>query len=135
MGGKFVVRARQHLFESGEKVVAPITVLPTAPNDYSHKVNYKFKYTDSDGEKSESIETNKKVFVVDDDTGQLLVQRKLLESNQDTSLRFYTSVEKPFTAMLFYDDVISMDSPIDTFIDEDEDEDEDEENHNISDED
>ena len=115
--------------------MAPITVLPTAPNDYSHKVNYKFKYTDSDGEKSESIETNKKVFVVDDDTGQLLVQRKLLESDQDTSLRFYTSVEKSFTAMLFYDDVISMDSPIDTFIDEDEDEDEDEENHNISDED
>ena len=25
MGGKFVVRAGQHLFESGEKVVSPIT--------------------------------------------------------------------------------------------------------------
>ena len=60
-----------------------------------------------------------------------LAQRKLLESDQDTSLRFYTSVEKPFTAMLFYDDAISMDSPIDTFIDEDEDE----VNHHISDED
>ena len=37
MGGKFVVRAGQHLFESGEKVVSPVTVLPTAPNDYSRK--------------------------------------------------------------------------------------------------
>ena len=37
MGGKFVVRAGQHKFESGEKVVCPVTVLPTAPNDYSRK--------------------------------------------------------------------------------------------------
>lgn len=37
MGGKFVVRAGQHRFESGEKVVSPVTVLPTAPNDYSRK--------------------------------------------------------------------------------------------------
>lgn len=37
MGGKFVVRAGQHKFESGEKVVSPVTVLPTAPNDYSRK--------------------------------------------------------------------------------------------------
>ena len=49
MGGKFVVRAGQHLVESGEKVVSPVTVLPTAPNDYSHKVNYKFEYTDGTG--------------------------------------------------------------------------------------
>ena len=37
MGGKFVVRAGQHIFESGEKVVSPITVLTTTPNDYSRK--------------------------------------------------------------------------------------------------
>lgn len=37
MGGKFVVRAGQHKFESGEKVVSPVMVLPTAPNDYSRK--------------------------------------------------------------------------------------------------
>ena len=43
MGGKFVVRAGQHKFESGEKVVSPVTVLPTAPSQYSHKVNYQFE--------------------------------------------------------------------------------------------
>jgi hypothetical protein len=37
MSGKFVVRAGQHKFESGEKAVSPVTVLPTAPNDYSRK--------------------------------------------------------------------------------------------------
>ena len=37
MGGKFVVRAGQHKFESGEKMVSPVTVLPTAPNDHSRK--------------------------------------------------------------------------------------------------
>ena len=31
MSGKFVVRAGQHKFESGEKAVSPVTVLPTAP--------------------------------------------------------------------------------------------------------
>lgn len=37
MGGKFVVRAGQHKFESGEKMVSPVNILPTAPNDYSRK--------------------------------------------------------------------------------------------------
>lgn len=128
MGGKFVVRAGQHKFESGEKVVSPVTVLPTAPNAYSNQVNYKFEYTNSEGEKVDDVETNKKVFVVENDSGRLLAKRQLLEANKDTSLRFYTSEEKPFTAMLFYDDVISMEAPIETFFDEDEIE----ENHHIS---
>ncbi len=128
MGGKFVVRAGQHKFESGEKIVSPVTVLPTAPNTYSNQVNYKFEYTNSEGEKIEGVQTNKKVFIVESDSGRLLAKRQLLEADKDTSLRFYTSEEKPFTAMLFYDDVISMEAPIETFFDEDEIE----ENHNIS---
>ena len=34
---KFEAKAGQHKFEGGEKVVSPVTVLPTAPNDYSRK--------------------------------------------------------------------------------------------------
>lgn len=36
-GGKIVYQAGQHKFEGGQKVVSPMTVLPTAPNDYSRK--------------------------------------------------------------------------------------------------
>ena len=37
MGGKIVLRAVQHKFESGGKVVSPVTVLATAPNDCMSK--------------------------------------------------------------------------------------------------
>ena len=36
-GGKIIYRAGQHKFEGGQKVVSPMTVLPTVPNDYSRK--------------------------------------------------------------------------------------------------
>ena len=36
-GGKILYQAGQHKFESGKKVVSPVTVLPTPPKDYSRK--------------------------------------------------------------------------------------------------
>ena len=120
MGGKFVVRAGQHKFESGEKVVSPVTVLPTAPNNYSHKVNYKFEYTDGDGKKIDLPENiQKEVFVLEDDTKKLLVQRNLNNSNEDTTLRFHTEEAKPFTALLFNSDDVILDFPEDQFTDDD----------------
>ena len=121
MGGKFVVRARQHLFESGEKVVSPITVLPTAPNDYSHKVNYKFEYTDGTGSIiTTPDEIQKQVFVLEEGTSKLIAKRNLNNSTEDTTLRFYTSEAKPFTALLFNSENITMDRPDDPFFNEEE---------------
>ncbi|KHO14258.1 hypothetical protein NT90_16810 [Acinetobacter baumannii] len=121
MGGKFVARAGQHKFESGEKIVSPVAVLPTAPNSYSHKVNYKFEYTDENGEKIDPPEDfNKQVFVIDTDSKKLLVQRNLNNSNEDTTLRFYTAEARPFKALLFNSENIRMDKPDDIFFNEDE---------------
>lgn len=121
MGGKFVVMAGQHKFESGEKVVSPVTVLPTALNNYSHKVNYKFEYTDEDGKKIDPPESFiKQVFVMENDTKKLLAQRNLNNPNEDTTLRFHTAEEKPFTALLFNSENITMDRPDDLFFNEDE---------------
>lgn len=121
MGGKFVVRAGQHKFESGEKIVSPMNILPTAPNNYSHKVNYKFEYTDENGQKIDPPENfHKQVFVIETDTKKLLVQRNLNNSNEDTTLRFYTAEAKPFKALLFNSENIRMDKPDDIFFNEDE---------------
>ena len=121
MGGKFVVRAGQHLFESGEKVVSPITVLPTAPNDYSHKVNYKFEYTDGTGSIiTTPYEIQKQVFILEEGTSKLIAKRNLNNSTEDTTLRFYTSEAKPFTALLFNSENITMDRPDDPFFNEEE---------------
>lgn len=121
MGGKFVVKAGQHQFKSGEKVVSPVTVLPTAPNNYSHKVNYQFEYTDEDGKKLDTPERiNKQVFVVEDDTQKLLAKRNLAHPVEDTTLRFHTAEAKPFTAFLFNSESITMDKPNDPFFDEEE---------------
>ena len=116
MGGKFVVRAGQHKFESGEKVVSPVTVLPTAPNNYSHKVNYQFQYKDGDGNKIDPPENiQKQAFVIENDTKKLLAQRNLNNLNEDTTLRFHTAEEKPFTALLFNSDDVILDFPEDPF--------------------
>lgn len=121
MGGKFVVRAGQHKFESGEKVVSPITVLPTAPNNYSHKVNYKFEYTDGTGSKIDSPdEIKKQVFVIEDSTSKLIAQRNLNNAMEDTTLRFHTAEEKPFTALLFNSENFALDKPEDPFFNEEE---------------
>ena len=121
MGGKFEVRAGQHLFESGEKVVSPVTVLPTAPNDYSHKVNYKFEYTDGTGSIiTTPYEIQKQVFILEEGTSKLIAKRNLNNSTEDTTLRFYTSEAKPFTALLFNSENITMDRPDDPFFNEEE---------------
>lgn len=121
MGGKFVVMAGQHKFESGEKVVSPVTVLPTAPNNYSHKVNYKFEYTDGTGSIiTTPYEIQKQVFILEEGTSKLIAKRNLNNSTEDTTLRFYTSEAKPFTALLFNSENITMDRPDDPFFNEEE---------------
>lgn len=119
MGGKFVVRAGQHKFESGEKVISPTTVLPTAPNTYSHKVNYKFEYTDGTGNRIDGPDgVKKQVFVVEDVTSKLITQRDLNNSTEDTTLRFHTAEAKPFKAMLFNSENVKLDKPDDPFFNE-----------------
>lgn len=121
MGGKFVIRAGQHKFESGEKVVTPATVLPTAPNDYSHKVNYQFEYTDGAGNKIDMPESiQKQVFVVEKDSSKILARRNLTKSDEDSTLRFHTAEEKPFKAMLFNSENFKLDKPDDPFFNEEE---------------
>jgi len=120
MAGKFEVKAGQHIFKNGEKVVSPKTVLPTVPNNYSHKVDYQFEYTSPDGHKLDITEIKKEVFVLEKDTNKFLVKRKLNNQNEDTTLRFYTEYEKPFTSILFNSDEIIMSIPEDKFINEDE---------------
>lgn len=119
MAGKFEVKAGQHIFKNGEKVVSPKTVLPTVPNNYSHKVDYQFEYTSPDGHKLDITEIGKEVFVLEKDTNKFLVKRKLNNPNEDTTLRFYTEYEKPFTSILFNSDEIIMSIPEDKFINED----------------
>lgn len=118
---KFEAKAGQHKFEGGEKVVAPATVLPTAPDTYSHKVNYQFEYTDSEGNKIASPENiEKQVFVIEDDTSRLLVQRSINHPTEDTTLRFHTAEAQPFTALLFNSEHMIWDKPDDPFFNEEE---------------
>ena len=119
--GKVVFKAGQHVFEGGERVVTPVTILPTAPNDYSHKVNYKFSYTDGNGQKIDPPENiQKQVFVIENATKKLLAQRILNNSIEDTTLRFHTAEVKHFTALLFNSENIMMDKPNDPFFNEEE---------------
>lgn len=116
MGGKFVVKAGQHQFKSGEKVVSPVTILPTVPNDYSHKVNYQFEYTDEQGNKVEPLESfGKEVFVIKNDTQKLITKRPLYNIKSDTTLRFYTEKEEKFTSLLFNSNDVMLDCPEDIF--------------------
>ena len=118
---KFEAKAGQHLFESGEKVVTPQTVLPTAPDSYSHKVNYQFAYTDGAGNHMDAPENLKQqVFVIENTTSKLIAQRDLSNPKEDTTLRFHTSESKPFTAFLFKSEGFRFDSPDDPFFNEDE---------------
>ncbi|PWB12974.1 hypothetical protein DCO44_16520 [Acinetobacter sp. AM] len=120
-GGKIVYQAGQHKFEGGQRIVSPITVLPTAPNTYSNQVNYKFEYTDENGEAVDSPKNiQKQVFVIEDTTAKLLAQRELNNSTEDTTLRFHTAEEKPFTALLFNSENLTFDKPNDHFFNEDE---------------
>jgi hypothetical protein len=57
---------------------------------------------------------------MENDTKKLLAQRNLNNPNEDTTLRFHTAEEKPFTALLFNSENITMDRPDDLFFNEDE---------------
>lgn len=123
--GKVIFKAGQHIFEGGERVVMPVTVLPTAPHDYSHKVNYKFSYMDGNGKEIASPKNiQKQVFVIEDLTKKLLAQRTLNHSTEDTTLRFHTAEVKPFTALLFNSENMVIDKPDDPFFNEEEADDE-----------
>lgn len=116
MSGKFVVKAGQQQFKSGEKVISPVTVLPTVPNDYSHKINYQFEYTDEQGNKIESPQFfEKEVFVIKDDTQKIITKRSLDNMKSDTTLRFYTEKEEKFTSLLFQSNEVMLDCPEDIF--------------------
>lgn len=116
MSGKFVVKAGQQQFKSGEKFVSPVTILPTVPNDYSHKINYQFEYTDEQGNKIESPQSfEQEVFIIKDDTQKIITKRSLDNVKSDTTLRFYTEKEEKFTSLLFQSNEVMLDCPEDIF--------------------
>lgn len=126
-GGKVVFKAAQHTFEGGASIPPPKTVLPNPISTYSHKINYNFKYTDSNGKELDPpMGTERNLFVVEKDTSELLAQRDLNKGDQDTSLRFHSEEEKPFNALIFHSEKTQAHTPDDHFFHED-DESEDEE--------
>ncbi|SPL69615.1 hypothetical protein [Acinetobacter stercoris] len=118
--GKFESHAGQHKFTSGEKVTMPLTSLPTVPNNFSNKVDYKFEYLDGDGKKTEAPNIDEKeLFVTNQETAALLAQRKLNNPIEDSTLRFYTDHQKPFNSVLVNSNDISIEAPEDPFFHED----------------
>ena len=53
--------------------------------------------------------------MLEDDTHKILAQREIEAKEKDTTLRFYTKREKPFTAYLYKSDNIFVEAPDDPF--------------------
>lgn len=104
MGGKFVVRAGQHIFESGEKIVSPVTVLPTMPNDYSRKF-----FIPTSVESAESnirIGNPTHILGLKADDHKPIFSEKIKSNNSDkktTTKRFYSDKSTNAIVHLFVD--------------------------------
>ena len=104
MGGKFVVRAGQHKFESGEKVVSPVTVLPTAPNDYSRKFFIPTSVTSA--ESNIKVGTPTHILGLRADDHKPIFSEKINSNSSEESVetnRFYTDQSTNAIVHLFVD--------------------------------
>ncbi|MEB5477118.1 hypothetical protein [Acinetobacter pollinis] len=105
MGGKFVVRAGQHQFKTGEKIVSPSIVLPTAPSgDYSRK----FLIPASTETAGNNIKIANPEFILglNSDTHKPIFSEKIESENsqEDSSTRrIYADKSINFTSHLFVD--------------------------------
>ncbi|OEY95503.1 type VI secretion system protein [Acinetobacter proteolyticus] len=97
-GGKFEVKAGQHLFEGGANIVVPKLSLPTAKTLFSNQINYNWDI-ESEG--------NKQIFIIDQKTNHLIKTKmdQLDAENQLSSLRFHTPQATDFTALIFNSDL------------------------------
>uniref|UniRef100_UPI001444412F DUF2345 domain-containing protein n=1 Tax=Acinetobacter indicus TaxID=756892 RepID=UPI001444412F len=93
-GGKFEVKAGQHLFLQPQNVVEPKMSLPQMATLFSNQINYQWN-SSSAGEKE--------IFVIDQTDGKLLKTNKsiLNEQHQLSTFRFYTSQSTDFIALGF----------------------------------
>lgn len=100
-GGKFEVRAGQHLFMSGANIVVPKKSLPTIKTPFSNKINYNWNI---------NSEGKKELFIINKKNNSLIKTHKneLDKNNNLSSLRFYTPEEADFTAMIFNSDYIQL---------------------------
>ncbi|NNP70473.1 type VI secretion system Vgr family protein [Acinetobacter sp. Ac_5812] len=97
-GGKFEVKAGQHVFQGGENIVVPKLSLPTAKTLFSNQINYNWDI-ESEG--------NKQIFIIDQKTNHLIKTKmdQLDAENQLSSLRFHTPQATDFTALIFNSDL------------------------------
>ncbi|UUM26250.1 type VI secretion system tip protein VgrG [Acinetobacter colistiniresistens] len=97
-GGKFEVKAGQHLFEGGANIVVPKLSLPTVKTLFSNQINYNWDIK-SDG--------NKQIFIIDQKTNHLIKTKmdQLDAENKLSSLRFHTPQATDFTALIFNSDL------------------------------
>ncbi|UNW09739.1 type VI secretion system tip protein VgrG [Acinetobacter indicus] len=93
-GGKFEVKAGQHLFLQPHNVVEPKMSLPQMATLFSNQINYQWN-SSSAGEKE--------IFVIDQTDGKLLKTNKsiLNEQHQLSTFRFYTPQSTDFIALGF----------------------------------
>lgn len=112
-GGKFEVKAGQHVFQGGANVVVPKISLPTVKALFSHQINYNW-HLKSEGKKE--------IFVIDQKSNRLIKTKKdqLDPENKISSLRFHTPQATDFTALIFNSDIpwLKQDVPDSENIDE-----------------
>ncbi len=112
-GGKFEVKAGQHVFMGGENIVVPKWSLPTAKTLFSNQINYNWNI-ESEG--------NKQIFIIDQKTNHLIKTKmdQLDAGNKLSSLRFHTPQATDFTALIFNSDLprLKQDLPDHENIDE-----------------
>ncbi|MCH7313881.1 type VI secretion system Vgr family protein [Acinetobacter sp. ANC 3882] len=112
-GGKFEVKAGQHVFQGGANVVVPKISLPTVKALFSHQINYNW-HLKSEGKKE--------IFVIDQKSNRLIKTKKdqLDSENKISSLRFHTPQATDFTALIFNSDIpwLKQDVPDSENIDE-----------------
>ncbi|MEB6479742.1 type VI secretion system Vgr family protein [Acinetobacter vivianii] len=112
-GGKFEVKAGQHVFEAGANIVLPKISLPTVKTLFSNQLNYNWNI------KSEG---KKEIFIIDQKSNRLIKTKtdQLDPDNKMSSLRFHTPQARDFTALIFNSDIprLKQDVPDSENIDE-----------------
>ncbi|ENX35956.1 hypothetical protein F889_00655 [Acinetobacter colistiniresistens] len=112
-GGKFEVKAGQHLFNGGANIVVPKISLPTVKTLFSNQINYNWNI------KSEG---QKEIFIIDRESNSLIKTKtdQLDHDNNMSSLRFHTPQAMDFTALIFNSDIprLKQDVPDSENIDE-----------------
>ena len=104
-GGKILYQAGQHKFESGQKVVSPVTVLPTTPDSYSLKFKYKSNLPEQKDGIDKNLSLNKELFIISNSDNSLIQKTVLnqmdLNGEYSVGSRFYTEKTEDVCGMLF----------------------------------